>query len=316
MDTESSFPNNTNNLELFMTNQGLTQPNDDQESIEQTLPEIVIESPIMPHSTDIEHKLTWRERMADLSSRFSNIGSASKDDLKHADNKRATTAWGITALGTQAIDRLRIGVVVVPTIAVDVMQNTHNSALTGFAAGGAFLIWNGLVGAAFGKSLDKFPKTVQSFTENFPAVVDGFTYALPGIEKQVDFLESKDDISSLRNILRSMKMHGKRSMSVIGIGTTAYVGTAATNGYSSKNVQKLNLAASADGAALAGTVGFGVSKTIKELALSGHMETANHIQNFFSSSKLYLGLATISIGSEVISKKMQHGKERRQQKDI
>ncbi len=87
----------------------------------------------------------------------------------------------------------------------------------------------------------------------------------------------------------------------MGIGTTAFVGTATLNGYSQRETSKVNLLASADGGVVGALVGFGASKTVMELANHGHLELANDIQNTVGDSRLWLGLAAISMGAEFIS---------------
>ncbi len=232
-------------------------------------------------------------------------GSVAADYRSDEYSKIGTASWGALTAGTQIIDRLRLGVVLIPPMAVEVMEQTHNSLATAAVTGAAFTAWNVVVGSAFGQGISRFPRTNQTVTESFPRLIDTFNNALPGMEKPaqeqkiIDPIDQTFDQKSSR--FGRFMTHIRRSFSVMGIGTTAYAGTAAVNGHTPKDVLKINAVASADGGALAAVVAGGAAESVMQLASSGHPELALDVQNFVGDSRLWLGVAAVSMAAELWS---------------
>ncbi len=247
-----------------------------------------------PATIDEETKTTDMGEPASVTE-SDKIFESIKRDIVESPKKSRTILLGSLALGTQVVDRARLGIVLVPHLAVATMEHTQNSILTGLVTGASLFAWNAIVGESFGRGLQKFPKTTKAFANKFPTFNESLTDALPGIETNIE--DRKVD-GSIRDKFR---LHRRRAQAVMGIGTTAFVGTATLNGYTQRETSKVNLIASADGGAVGALVGFGASKAVMELANHGHLELANDIQNTVGDSRLWLGLAAVSMGAEFIS---------------
>lgn len=239
------------------------------------------EENFIPGQIDELERSSFRDRLH-------NIGSAIRTDYRESHNKLQNAAIGAGVLALQGLDRARASVVFVPTIAVNVFQNTHSPTEAAIAGGLAFAGWCTAVGGVTTQGLHQYPKAVQEFERSFPEAVDFFNDALPGIDRPTP---EEDHRTSLVKRIGNRVLTGiKRGYTVAGIGTVAYVSTATAKGKSKPETHRMNLHASLDGGAAVGAVIFGAGEAIVQLAHS-HPLLAERIQNDTSNIKLWYGVA-------------------------
>lgn len=251
-----------------------------------------------------------------LGEKFSGIYETAREEFSENPNKVSAVTWGIAALGSQVLDRARVSIVLVPEVATYVMENSHNSLLTGLATGGTIFLWCGGVGEVFGRALHKFPRSVAKFTDSFPGFVDTFSDSLAGVENKrqlpVDSVETHKDQEIIPDEEQKMslrerfRINRKQGTTTIGIGSTIFVGTATANGYTPEETSRLNLKVSANAGVLGAILGLTISETLMQLAENGHMELANDIQNNVVGNRyVWLGLAALSMTSEFVQSRIK-----------
>jgi hypothetical protein len=227
---------------------------------------------------------------ATLRRRVGNVWESVVADYKESDNRLHFLAAGVGMVALQAADRARTSVVLVPTIAVDVLQWTHSPLEAALTAGAAFTMWCTAVGGATTEGLRQFPRASKRVDTEFPRLVGAFEDSLPGIEK------SDEGANRAQRVGGRALMALRRGFTVVGLGTTAYVSTAAAKGRKRRDIHELNLQASLDGGIAAGLIVEGVGQAIVHLATS-HPELAERIQNDASNIKLWYGVtAAMMIG--------------------
>ncbi len=114
---------------------------------------------------------------------------------------------------------------------------------------------------------------------------------------------------SIHSIKANASVNRKRALTCIGIGPTPFVATAAANGYTRKERSKVTNATVGATSAFVGTLGFGLSESVIQLAEHGHQEAALDIQNIVSSTWVWLGFAALSMGSEFVSNRYEKRKQ-------
>jgi hypothetical protein len=130
------------------------------------------------------------------------IATAAKE-VWNSEHKITDAFWLVAALGSQAADRARVSVVLVPEVATRVLEESNNSLTAGAAAAAVFMVWCTTVGEAFAQGLHRFPKSVERFADKYPRFVKAFTDAMPGIEQkpEVEHAMETEDVSHLAELL-------------------------------------------------------------------------------------------------------------------
>ena len=245
-----------------------------------------------------------------VGSRIGNTLRAVKADFSESEHRTSLVASGLGTVAVQAADRLRASIVLVPQVAINVLQNTNSPVEAGVAAGLTFAGWCAIVGGTTTEALNKYPKTMEAFGDNFPGVVDFFDEALPGVD---DYDKDKADKHSLARRIGGRVLTGaKRGLTVSGIGTVAYVSTAATKGNRRSAIHRLNANASAEGGVVIGGVVYGIAETISQISVT-HPALAERIVNDASNIKLWYGVAGVMIAGQYISTKIQKFRNRENQ---
>lgn len=282
-----------------------------KESFDEALPETTTESDLDPiifspdNDTSLNQK-TFRHRIGQLKNAY-------LKDYSNSDSKFILAVIGASVLTTQIADRARLSIVLVPAVATSILENTGRSFTAATAGALTYFAWNGIVGEVMTQGLDKHRNLLSSFSENFPGVVNVFTDSLPGVESSSERTNDESNHHKDTSLRDKALLHIKRAGTGIGIGSTAFVGTAAANGYTKKELRRLNLQVSTDASLLTHGVIWGVGESIIQLGKNGHQELSMHIQDVAGDIRVWYGVAAVSMISEFISRRRQRHKESSQQ---
>ncbi len=250
---------------------------------------------------------------------------ASKQDLRESDSKLRTLGLGAVALGTQVFDRARVIILLAPPTVINVMEKTGSPVLAGLAGAGIYAGFNYANGEGLTQGLAAYPKTLEKFNERYPAVVSLFEQSLPGMMQGEKTQHKDENISRMRRVLEAAKdtkskagMHLRRSLAGISLGSTAFVATASTRGRSKSEVRKTNVGVTVDGAAGVFAIAAGATAGVKELAMRGHFEMANDINNFLGDNRTWYAAAGLSIAGEYFAnrKKAKELREETEEDDF
>lgn len=276
---------------------------------EATLPTEAVDY-VGKHRKD-EHANMFQRLGRSLVDGSKNVYEGIKLDFKNSDNRIALAAVGLGTAAVQGLDRARASVVLVPTIAVNVLESTGSPAQAALAGGATFGAWCLAVGGATTEGLVKYPKTVDKFNESFPSFVDFLTESLPGFDSRPVEEITAEKKSLASRIGGNVLDHLKRGYVASGIGTTAYAGTSMASGRGRADTHKLNANASLDGGIAVGLVIAAVANTITKIGES-HPQLALDIQNVASDIRLWYGVALGLIGLQYISNRLNKRKQAKQ----
>ena len=244
------------------------------------------------------------DETSDDSGRFPRVrklGRTVQEDYKDSANKLRTWAIGSVLVGSQVADRARIVILTVPPAVIETMEQTNNSLTAGAVGAGMFAVWSLLVGESTLRGVDEFPKTVETVNEELPAMVNFFADALPGVEKGGPKPEDSD--SPTHSVLSRIGMRARRSTASISFGTSPFVATARATGYNSKEARRLYTNTGLDGAALVFAIGTATTEGVKRLAIEGHFQLAQNIQNVLSDNRTWWAVAGATVLAEMASNK-------------
>ncbi|MDB5186150.1 MAG: hypothetical protein JWL85_673 [Candidatus Saccharibacteria bacterium] len=241
-----------------------------------------------------EQRSPWRERIG-------NVLRAAGMDYQESPHKLRTFSAGVGTVALQAVDRARGSIVFVPAATFGVLEHTQSPALAGLTAAATFGAWCAAVGSATAEGLHHYPGAVSEFNKSFPGVVGLFEDALPGVNT---LTPEQREASTARRIGRRLLTGLSRGNTVMGIGTVAYVSTAAAQGRPRSEVHRLNLNSSLDGGAIAGTVGFGLGEIIIQ---TGRISPAvsETLQDYASNTYVWLGLAGLMMAGQLVSTRIK-----------
>lgn len=260
---------------------------------------------------DVDDKLGRIARMrAYVGGVFSRAGDvllAAKSDYKDSEHKARALALGIAVVGTEALDRARFTLFLVPHVATEVLNNTHSPVQAAIAGTATFTAWNLGTSEILTQGLDQLPKAKESFKDNFPIVVEAFRDALPGVNTEVVEQEKAHEGKNIfRRLGGFMVRHGARGGTGVSIGTTAFVATSSANGDTVKDTRKQYLGVSADTAAVTAAVIAGAGQLILELPAHGQEQLAENIYNVVSSTRTWGAIAVASmVGQYFVSRKLK-----------
>jgi len=245
------------------------------------------------------------------------IFNAIGDDFNASPSRLRSFSGALMVLISQATDRARISVIVTPAAATYAMEhiipygnNIATPLVTAAAAAVTFFGVNAAIAESLNQGIEHFPLTTGKFEEKFPKVIAGFTDSLAGVDSRETRAERMSNgVQIDTSFKEKIRIHAKRATTIIGIGPTPYVATSAVNGYNLEERRNLHLAAIADTSVLAGAIGLGLSETIIQLVEHGHADQAQHVQDIVGYTPLWLGIAGLSVVSELASKRIQKRKE-------
>lgn len=246
------------------------------------------------------------DKLANFKSHLGNVLGAVGTDYQESENRVALVAAGLGTVAVQAVDRARLSIVLVPHVAISTLEHTNSSWQAGAAAGLTFAGWCAGVGGTTAEGLRQYPNTMESVKENFPGAVKFFQDALPGVDS---YDKDKEDTRSLPRKIGGRILTGlSRGWTVTGIGTVAYVSTAAAKGEDRSTMHKLNANASADGGVIVGGVAGSVSYGITKIS---DPELAQNIIDVAGDSRVWYGVAGAMIAGQYASNKWKQYRARR-----
>lgn len=259
------------------------------------------EGVIAQEMQDLEHidevyQHSWRDR-------FGEVWNGAKSDLHESSNIARTIALGAASVATQAVDRARIAVVVVPHYATEVLQETQSPAQAALVGAGIFWAMSGAVGETLNQGLGEFPQAKAKFKEEFPVAVDIFRDGLPGMNHEV-----QEGQGRIKRAAQFISRNIRRGVTGVAMGPTAFVATSSVDGASKTETSKLNLKVTTASAAVVGGVVAGLGQAITELPKHGYAETAKYMQDVATDNRFWWSLAGLSIASELVGNRLKRRK--------
>lgn len=255
----------------------------------------------MTRKTNSETQLEATPAHPSLSGRLSWISRSAKVDYSQSPHKLVMTAVAVGIVALQVADRLRVSVVLVPMSAVYIFQQTYSPLIAALAAAFVFGIWCAAVAGITAEGLQLYPRAVEKFKIVFPSIVDFFSDSLPGADQS-----RVEKNRSLKQLGVHLLTRVRRGYTVAGIGTVAYVSTAAVKGESRKAIHLLNVNASLDGGLAVGVVVFAVADAVVRIGQQ-NPALALQIQEGASNIYLWYGVAiAMIIGQYVASRMKKH----------
>lgn len=215
--------------------------------------------------------------------------------------KAKIATLGAVALGVQAADRIRYGVVLTAGVAMDLLERTGMSdqeRITTAAVGAAAVnfAWNGAVGETFRQGIKRYPKTVEGFTRGYPSFVRLFGESLPGLKQGTEpEPQHKKQLNIFKRTLKRLPFHASRGGAGLSLGPTAFVATASTQERPDAEIRDLNIGVSKDTASFVGGIVLGAGSAITALYRNGHPELAMDIQNTVSDSKFLWSVSGLMV---------------------
>lgn len=247
------------------------------------LPEVNGSTPIAPAPDELS-----------FSEKCRGILGAAHEDYRESSNRLLNIVTGAGAIAMQSFDRARLSVVLVPTLAANVLESTQNPTLAALAAGVAFTGWNMAVGSSTVEGLAQYPTATKKLETNFPTAVDLFKSSLPG----ADTISAKQSQSWPGRIMRRCSVGVRRGLTVLGLGTTPYAVTAMISKGRAEG-HKLNANASLDGGLMTGGLVLGAGELVTELAET-HPALAQQIQEKATNPLLWYGVAGALIVGQTV----------------
>jgi hypothetical protein len=225
--------------------------------------------------------------------KIGNTASARKIDYEKSVHPLQTRAWGALALSTQVVGFTKLTTLFGPGAAMKVLDVTHSPVATGAAIGTAIGAWTFGVAKTMNRSATEFPATYESAAENFPALVNFGSKALPGYKPVADNIA--DESSKSGRVSRFFARHGSRGFTAAALSTSGYVVTARLQNRSQNDMRRLNRTLALDSGAVTGIITGGATEVIVSMANS-HPQLAETIQQNLGNGHLGLGLAIGMIG--------------------
>jgi hypothetical protein len=236
-------------------------------------------------------------------SRVSNIGRAAWDDFKESDEKLRTGTSFLGVAAVQAIGFSRQPFVLVPKVAIDVLQNSNSALEAATVTGTLFGAWCFTVAETINNGVSRYPNGVKAVGKNFPDFIRHFGNALAGLEASGERVDDSRRLSSARNIGRPILRHARRGLTAVAIGIAPYVGTAGVKGQSKSQIRKLGAGLGVDGGLVIAAMSGGLAEAIVIVG-HNHPEIAQQIESVTGDTKLWYGIAGILMAGEWVKNKL------------
>lgn len=253
------------------------------------------------------------------------LGVAFKVDAKNSETKIQAAGWAALTVATQAADRARLVLVYGTPFAVEASNTANNSLIGPVVLASIFAVSNFATGEALTQSMDHFKGTKESFRNDFPLTVELFADALAGVaSKELTTTEPTDEalvMSAEDDSLDTpwykklkLPLPVRRSMTGVGLGSTAFVATSSMLGKSNKEVRAINAKVTRDTSGFIIVVGTGLLEGIKRMYNYGWESEAKFLSDHAQDGKTWLGFAGISIVGTFVSNKLAKRKLQKQHK--
>ena len=241
-------------------------------------------------------------------SRISNIVHAAvMTDIAESDHKVRTISSGLGVIAIQAVGLSRLPFVLVPRLAIDVLQNTNSALEAGAITGLAFAAWCLTVGETINNGMSHYPAAVKAVGDNFPSSVKHFGNALAGLEASDKRVGSRRRLSLARGIGSPFLRHGRRGLTAVGIGIAPYIGTAGAQGQPKPAIRKLGAGLGIDGGLVIGAMSGIVTEAIVTIGHE-HPEISQRIQEVTGNTKLWYGVAALLMTGEWLKNRIKTNK--------
>lgn len=259
--------------------------------------------------------------------RLGNTGRTFGAEISEKGHRGKRIGAFVVAATTQAFDRGRAMVFVLPTVFDRVLTHGVEHDWNGYqtagaaalAVGGTFAAWGYAVGKSFHYSLNQYPTTTERVVENHPAMVGAISRAIDGFPTEEQMTENHPvkpeqgyDVapyearkSKLGKVVLGLKRGPKTALL---FGTTAHVGMAKVNGHSDESNEKRRRVVTAEAAASLGALAAGLSTLITHDSLGLAEDIKEAVTN-----KTYLGIATaVAIGWGIVGNYAARRKEKKE----
>ncbi|MDQ5972245.1 MAG: hypothetical protein QG553_404 [Patescibacteria group bacterium] len=249
------------------------------------------------------------------------VGAAVIEDVSQSEHKVKTASLLAATIISQAADRARLSVILVPHLATKVLTETQSPTQAAIVGAATYFAWSGATGEILNRGLNQLPGATKQFKEEFPVVVDLFRDSLPGMnddaknipnktaeeEIMTEAIESEEIQKRASRIGAFISKHGKRGVTGAAIGSTAFVATASVDGFTSRQKTKLNLSVATDASAVVAGVVAGVGQALMELPKHGYYWQAKYASDVVTDLRFWYALAGASVVSEYVDnrKKMK-----------
>lgn len=234
--------------------------------------------------------------------RAGEVAHAAYEDIaqNHPNKTMGTVIWSVGTVATQIADRARIVIALAPPRAIEVMKDTqfewYSSPAASATVVGMFAVWNTGMGKMLNKGMSRFVGATRAFAEQFPAAVRAVNNLLPDaanwsprsqIESEVDESGSIKKKSLKKRVLSHLNVGATGA----GIGSTPFVGTAAVNGLSERERNKVNNRVTVDSSVVLFPVLWGVTEAIRQAVIRGDIAQAEAIQDWAGKPAVWYGVA-------------------------
>jgi hypothetical protein len=218
-------------------------------------------------------------------------------DLTESERKFTLLATTGAALATLAVNGAKIPLVAAPSLALEALQYTDSSTVTGLVTGAVFGAWtygaSGIVNAAG----NHYPEAKAKAKERYPRTVDAIVDSLPGLKDEV----IEEERGRISRFGRSIITHAKRGVSVVGIGASVYVAGAQLEEMPTKEIHRMRRRAAVDSALVIGSLSCATAGVVAKISDS-HPELAHHIQDGATDTKTLFAVALSLIVGQGLNK--------------
>ncbi len=258
-----------------------------------------------------EQENSLRQRVAEKLGvkKFGNVLRTVKVDYQESETtyqKVITVASGIGVLAVEAVGPTKAPTILVPMIAIEVLQNTGSVLKVGLVTGAAFGAWALSSAVILNNGVNRYPRTIKEARENFPSFLEHFSNALPGLESKKDADPRR--LALARYIGNQALTHVRRGITAFGIGIAPFIVTAGMKDQSKSERRRLCAKVGIDSGIMVGLMSAGLAQTIIKIG-DKHPELAQRIQDNASSAKLWYGVAAVLMAGEWLNNKRKAKKE-------
>lgn len=205
----------------------------------------------------------------------------------------ATAAIGSAAIATQTTDRIRIVIQKAPPEAIDKMAemgfNRPSSLAAAAIVTGVFAVCNSVTGEFLNRAADRFPNLTDKFVTRFPRVTKAAQDAIPkNSEQPIDTNASLAEKALHAAIPRTKGgawSRFKRGGMGILLGSTIFVGTAASEGVPVKERSAINAKVTRDASTILFGFVYGVAEGARQAITGGDPERAATIIHHAGSTR-------------------------------
>jgi len=269
-----------------------------------------------------------RSRLGDT---LSTYGHETMEEGERTKRVAATAGF----LVTQGLDHARLMIFTLPRafdrvlrIAGEHNWNGYETAIgSGVTVGGIYAAWSWVVGRTLKASIDAYPDTKETFTENHPVFVGTISRAVSGFPTQEeireDYPESPEGGYDVGPYATRNSILGKAALTLSRglkgaflFGITSYVGMGTVNEYSEESQTNLRRTVTAEQSAALGLTAVGVSTLVTHNLFNLAQDVRDAISNGRLLTLASLGVIAAAFGSNWLSRQSTKHKLAKEAKAI